>query len=275
MMLKDPSSLVDIHNHLVPAVDDGAKDMVAVLNSIERFGQVGIRRIVTTPHIQASLTLDPVHYEKRLSTVTEAFDKAAAAVRADFPEVEYLRGHEVLVDIPEPDLSDARIRMAGTSFVLLEWPRMNIPPGTTRVLRWIREQGYRPIVAHPERYTGMVNQPAMAAQWREAGAYLQVNYGSLVGRYGAEAQVVAFRLLEAGFVDYMASDFHGHSSLKLYKKEAWAAMEERDGVESLERLCRTNPSRLLSDLEPIPVPAIGPAAGLFNRLRDMIRRVPV
>jgi len=275
MMIKDPASLVDIHNHLVPAVDDGAKDMVAVLNSIDRFSQVGIRRLVTTPHIQASLTLDPIQYEKRLATVTEAFDRAAAAVQSDFPEVEYLRGHEVLVDIPEPDFTDSRIRMAGTSFVLLEWPRMHIPPGTTRVLRWIRQQGYRPIIAHPERYVGMVRQPDMAARWREAGAYLQVNYGSVVGRYGTEAQVVALRLLEAGFVDYMASDFHGHSSMKLYKKEAWAAMDERDGAESLESLCRTNPSRLLSDLEPVPVPAIGPAAGLFNRLRDMIRRVPV
>lgn len=271
-MLKDPSSLVDIHSHLVPAVDDGAKDLVAVLNSIDRFTQVGIRRVVTTPHIQASLTLDPVQYEKRLSTVTEAFEKAAVAIRADFPAVEYRRGHEVLIDIPEPDLSDVRIRMAGTSFVLLEWPRLHIPPGTTRVLRWIRDQGYRPIVAHPERYAGMVKQRDMAARWRESGAYLQLNYGSLLGRYGAEAQIVAYRLMEAGLVDYMASDFHGHSSLKVYKKEAWAAIEERDGAGSLECLCKTNPSRLLEDLEPVPAPAIGPAPGLLNRLRDMVRR---
>ena len=53
MMLKDTLSLVDIHNHLVPAVDDGAKNVVAVLASIDRFRQVGIRRVVTTPHIRA------------------------------------------------------------------------------------------------------------------------------------------------------------------------------------------------------------------------------
>lgn len=275
MMLKDTLSLVDIHNHLVPAVDDGAKNVVAVLASIDRFRQVGIRRVVTTPHIRASLTLDASHCEERLSEVTEAWATAAAAVTDEFPEVEYLRGHEVMLDIPEPDLSDPRIRMAGTSFVLLEWPRLHIPPGTSRVLRWIRQQGYHPIIAHPERYAGMVREPEIAARWREAGAYLQVNFGSLVGRYGSEAQVVAFRLLESGFADFMASDFHGHSSLKLYKNEAWAALEERDGVESLDFLCRTNPSRMLLDLEPLPVPAIGPPPGIFTRLRDMIRRAPV
>ena len=272
VILRDTTSLVDIHSHLVPAVDDGARHVEAVLESIDRLTQVGVRRIVTTPHIEASLTLNPDRLDERLTAVTEAWETARAAIKEQFPEVEYRRGHEILIDIPEPDLSDVRIRMANTSFVLVEWPRLRIPPGTPRVLERIRAQGYRPIIAHPERYTDMVQAPDMAERWRDAGAHLQVNYGSLVGRYGAEAQTVAFRLLEAGLVDYMASDFHGDMNLRIYKTEAWAVLEGRGALETLETLCRTNPSRLLEDEDPIPVTALSYEPTFFSRLRGIVKR---
>ena len=269
---RDATSLVDIHNHLVPGVDDGAKHVPGVLDSIERMTRLGIRRIVTTPHIQGSLTLTPGRLDERLGEVTEAWEAAATAIGEEFPEVEYRRGHEVLIDVPEPDLSDPRIRMAATSFVLIEWPRLHVPPGTTRVIRWIRDQGYRPIIAHPERYTGMIHTPDLAYRWQDAGGLLQINYGSLVGRYGREAQTVAFRLLEAGLVVYLASDFHGQPNLKIYKDEAWTTLEERGSTELLEMLCRTNPSRLLEDEEPMPVGGVTRDTRLLSRLRGMIKR---
>lgn len=271
MTFADSDLLVDIHNHLVPGVDDGAKHLPGVLASVERMTHLGIGRIVTTPHIRGSLTHDPEGLRARLDDVTRAWEAAATAVKQEFPDVEYRRGHEILLDVPEPDLTDARIRMAGTSFVLVEWPRLHIPPGTSRVLRWIRDQGYRPVVAHPERYGGMLQNPDVVLRWREAGAFLQVNYGSLVGRYGSDAEVVAFRLLEAGLVDYLASDFHGQSNLKIYKSEAWAALRVRGAEEALHVLCRSNPARLLDDLEPLPaasVPRSSPR--LLDRLRGMI-----
>lgn len=272
MTLIDTTSLVDIHNHLVPAVDDGARDMPAVIESVQRMTRAGIRRIVTTPHIQGSLTLDEERYEARLSEVTEGFERAHQAIKGDFPEVEFRRGHEVLIDVPEVDFSDPRIRLAETSFVLIEWPRLQIPPGTAHVIERIRQQGYRPIVAHPERYFGMTQSFGLAGRWREMGAFLQVNYGSLVGRYGSDAQVVAYRLLKQGWVDYMASDFHGHPTLKIYQKEAWSEFERNDALDTALLLSRTNPARLLNDEEPLPVPTMHSDPKLFRRLRGMLRR---
>ena len=212
MILKDTTSLVDIHNHLVPGVDDGAKHMPAVLESVGRMTRVGIRRFVTTPHIQGSLTLDSDRLEERLSSVTEAWEMARKAIKGEFPEVEYPRGHEVLIDVPEPDLSDSRIRMDGTSFVLIEWPRLRIPPATPKVIQRIREQGFRPIIAHPERYNDMVHAPDMASRWCAAGAFLQVNYGSFMGRYGSRHRAlridywrsVKFRIWRLTFTDIRA-----------------------------------------------------------------------
>lgn len=271
-MHPDPTALVDIHNHLVPGVDDGARDLAAVVESVERMTRQSIRRIVTTPHIDGSLTLNSARLEGRLGPVTEAWERAAQAIRDSFPEVGYHRGHEICLDVPEVDLSDPRIRMAGTSFVLVEWPRLQLPPGTVRVLTRIREQGFRPIVAHPERYAGMGAAIGVAGQWRDAGAALQVNYGSLVGRYGPDAQSNALRLLRRGWVDYLASDFHGHPSLKVYKEEAWAMLVEFGAEDVLNYLCRTNPGRVLEDEPPLPVPNLPEERRFWDRFRRMLRR---
>lgn len=272
-MVGDAGSLVDIHSHLVPGVDDGARHLPGALSAIERMTHHGIRRLVTTPHLRASLAGIPGRLDERLDEVTAAYELTREAVREEFPDVEYLRGHEVLIDVPEPDVSDERMRLAGTSFVLVEWPRLQVPPGTDRVVRFIRENGYRPIIAHPERYMGMQQRSELPFKWKEAGARLQVNYGSLVGRYGSEAQTVAWRLLGQGLVDYLASDFHGQSRLKIYKREAWAEIHERGGDEALDLLCRVNPARVLEDAEPLPVPAISPPSVLLQRLRGiMVRR---
>lgn len=270
--MKDATSLVDIHSHLVPGVDDGARSVSAVLQSVERMTRVGIRRIVTTPHLRASLSLEPEALEHRLSEVDAAFAEAATAVKSALPEVEFVRGHEVMIDVPEPDLSDPRLRLAGTQFVLVEWPRLHVPPGTPRVLRWLRDQGWWPVIAHPERYMGVPENPDILRRWKDAGAYLQVNYGSFVGRYGAGPQDLAYRIVEAGFADYLASDFHGHSGLKIYKREAWEALEPRDSAGTLETLCRANPSRLLDGLAPLPVMALPGGSRLFERIRGMVWR---
>lgn len=272
MTMPDPTSLVDIHNHLVPGVDDGANDVPAVLDSVQRMTRLGIRRFVATPHLRGSLTLEPTRLEQRLSEVTEAWKIARDAIGERFSEVEFRRGHEVLLDLPEPDLTDPRIRLAGSSFVLVEWPRLRIPPGTPPVLRRISAQGYRPIVAHPERYAGMGEQLELASKWRDAGALLQVNFGSLDGRYGRDARIVALRLLEDGLVDYLASDFHGQSRLNIYKEEAYAVLEERGAADALDLLCRINPARILDDLDPVIVPPVPPSSKLFDRIRGIVRR---
>lgn len=269
---RDFTSFVDIHNHLVPGVDDGARDVSAVLDSVERFTRLSVRRILTTPHLEGSLTLDRDRLEERLARVDEAWTRAAEAIREHFPEVSFQRGHEVLLDVPNADFSDPRVRLAGSRFVLVEWPRLQLPPGTVRALSGIVDRGWCPIVAHPERYAGMGQAIGLAAQWRDAGARLQVNFGSLVGRYGAAAQATAYRLLRRGWADYLASDFHGHPRLKLNVDEAWEAVEALDGSESLTYLYRTNPARVLSDEEPLPVPVLPSERSLWARLRGLLGR---
>ena len=263
----DPTAFADIHSHLVPGVDDGARTVEDTLSAVERMTRLGIRKILTTPHLNGSLTKDPEALEERLSEVDAAFDVAATAVGAAFPEVEFERGHEVMLDIPEVDFSDPRTRLAGTSFVLIEWPRLHVPPGTTNVLKRIIADGYRPIIAHPERYIGVDRSLSIVAQWRAAGAYLQVNYGSLSGRYGSNARTIASQLLRRGWVDYLASDFHAQSGARVYFQSIWDQLEALHAGESLIHLCLTNPARVSRDELPMPVPPLPPETGFWAKMK--------
>ncbi len=266
---QDPTSFVDVHSHLVPGVDDGARTIEDTLDAVRRMTKVGVRKILTTPHLNGSLTQDSESLGNRLRTVSKAFAGAALAVGQHFPEVDFHQGYEVMIDVPDPDLSDSRLRMAGTSFVLVEWPRLHLPPRTVPVLERILSQGYRPIIAHPERYGGMDLETA--AQWRSVGAYLQVNYGSFVGRYGREARTMAMRLIRRGWVDYLASDFHARPDLKIYRKEAWKRLNDLGAEEALAYLCLTNPARILRDEPPLEVPPLPPERGFWARMKEILK----
>ena len=267
-MDRDPTAFADVHNHLVPDVDDGARNLEDTLDAVERMTQSGIRKIITTPHLEGSLTLDPERLEERLQEVTGAFDRAASAVAESFPEVDLRRGHEVMLDIPDVDFSDPRMRLAGTRFVLVEWPRLHVPPGTSKVLYRIREEGYVPIVAHPERYVGMDIE--LASRWREAGALLQVNYGSLNGRYGGEARALAHALLRRGLSDYMASDFHARPDRAIYMDQARARLDDLGGGEAFVTMSLTNPARIFRGEEPMPVPPLPMERGFWARVRGIL-----
>lgn len=267
-MDRDPTAFADFHSHLVPGVDDGARTVEETLDAVERMTLSGIRKIITTPHLDGSLTLDPEALEARLTEVSDAFDEAAEAVGRQFPEVEFRRGHEVMLDVPDVDFSDPRVRLAGTRFVLIEWPRLHLPPGTAQVLHRIRQEGYFPIVAHPERYIGI--DLSLAARWREAGAFLQINYGSLDGRYGADARNFAIRLLRRGMADYLASDFHARADRKMYKDEALSFLNKLGGGEAVVHLCLTNPSRIFREELPLPVPVLPVERGFWARMRQIL-----
>ena len=261
----------DLHSHLIPGVDDGARTLEDTIEGIERMTTAGIRKVVTTPHIEASLTRDPQAFEAFLSLVDGKWKDARRQVAERFPEVDFRRGHEVMLDVPDPDLSDDRLRLDGSSFVLLEWPRLQLPPGTVEVLSRLRMAGLRPIIAHPERYVGFDRELKLANEWRRVGAYLQVNYGSLVGRYGPEARALAFRLLRRGWADYLSTDFHGRPHLKLYYREGVEVLAELGGHEQISLLSVTNPQRVFRDEEPFPVPPLPGERTLWSRLRGLLK----
>jgi protein-tyrosine phosphatase len=273
-MIPEPelSPMTDIHSHLVPGVDDGARSMEDALAGVGLMVERGITSIVTTPHLDGSLTRDPIALEERLSEVDEAYGRLAIEVAERFPQVELRRGHEVKLTRPDCDFSDPRLRLAGSDFVLVEWPRFEIPVESTSALEQLATQGFGLVIAHPERYAGQGETLGIVERWREAGAMLQVNHGSLLGKYGPEPQWRALRLLEAGWVDCLASDFHAHPGLRVFAEGAEALFREMEEEEAWWLLTRTNPARMARGERPFPVsPVQERKNGVLARLLSIFR----
>ena len=261
----------DLHSHLVPGVDDGARTLEEALEAVERMVAAGIGRIVTTPHVNASLTRDSSLLVTWLEEVDRSWTELAEQVRQRFPDVELFRGHEVMLDVPDPDFSDARLRLAGTSFVLVEWPRLQIPPMTGPVIERITDAGYHPILAHPERYQGIRQDLDRAKAWRSAGAFLQVNHGSFAGRYGSDACRVASELLARGWVDFLSSDFHSRAHLQIHLRDAEGFFAAHEGLEQFKLLTVSNPGRVIMDELPLPVPPLRIRRGMWDRFTRIFR----
>jgi protein-tyrosine phosphatase len=143
--------VVDFHNHVLPAVDDGAQDLDEAHAGLLAFRAAGVTTVVCTPHIDASLTLQPAALRERLHEFDVAWATLGEHARTHFPEMRFERGVELLLDVPQPDLSDSRLRIAGGKFFLVEFPFMTVPPQSSNVIAAFRAGGYSPIIAHPER----------------------------------------------------------------------------------------------------------------------------
>lgn len=263
--------MIDLHSHLVPDVDDGARGLDGAMKAVDRLVEEGVDRIVTTPHFDASTARDPARFRARMDQVDEAFESLRDRVAAEHPDLDLGRGVEVMLDDPFPDLSDPRLRLDGSRYVLVEWPRLSIPPSTPEVIERIRGQGWVPVIAHPERYHTILRDFRIVGAWRKAGACLQMNHGSLLGRYGDGARTAALRLLEGGWVDVLASDFHGRRHLSTFVAEIRAWFADRELDEVFDLLTVGNPARILADEHPDAVPSVAIERGLWDRITDFLR----
>ncbi|MDQ3080836.1 MAG: hypothetical protein M3R07_01320 [Gemmatimonadota bacterium] len=234
----------------MPAVDDGAVDIAESRVGLQTLQSQGITEIITTPHLRGSLTLRPRELAHFLRVLDEAWTALTSLASAEFPDLRLHRGVELMLDVPHPTLDDPVLRLAGTSYVLVEFPSMTVPPHSTLAIRNLRQSGWTPIVAHPERYTNMPANYDLVGDWRDAGAYIQVNSGSLLGYYGPAARRLAWTLIEAGYADYLSSDYHSRG--KCAVAACAQLMKNRGGVALHMAMTVTNPRRLIRDEPPLP-----------------------
>lgn len=260
--------MIDFHNHLIPGVDDGASDAEQTRAAMETFRGQGVDRVVCTPHVSGEATRRP----EEMAALMERLDRGwaqAQEVAKDFGDMRIFRGAEVMLDTPEPDLSDPRVRLAETRFVLVEFPFMVVPPNGPRALFELKMAGWMPILAHPERYHNASESLQDAEEWRRVGALLQINSGSLLGRYGAKPQSLAWGLLERGWADYLSTDYHARGTCPA--ADSRRALAERGAEEQAVLLTETNPERLLAGQAPLPVPPVQAARPLWRRLLGLGR----
>ena len=202
--------IVDVHSHLVPSGDDGARTVEEGLELCSRAARHGTRVLYATPHVHASWGQYPLTPE-RLARYTETFP-VMRAVCATFG-LELRRGFELYPGaLPaSADLQDFTLGTSGT--VLIEFPGFwTREPDPLRTV-WDEAEraeraGLTPVLAHPERCGAIVDDPGCVAEFTERGWLLALNALSLDGRHEPFTRETAWRLLENGHGDLVASDAH-------------------------------------------------------------------
>ncbi|HYW06368.1 MAG TPA: CpsB/CapC family capsule biosynthesis tyrosine phosphatase, partial [Longimicrobium sp.] len=136
--------VVDLHNHLLAGVDDGAAEPGGSRAALRAMAGEGVEALVVTPHLAGSLTAYPDRWAAALERVDAAWAEFAAMAAAEFPAMRVERGAEVMLDVPAPDLGHPALRLAGSPFVLVEFPGMRVPPRSANALRNLRGAGWIP-----------------------------------------------------------------------------------------------------------------------------------
>jgi protein-tyrosine phosphatase len=210
---------VDIHSHVVPSGDDGAQRVIEGQGLCREAARHGTAVLFATPHVWPHLVLTP----EREESIHDAFAEIRRGV-----EVELRLGYELT---PMPSMLDEDLRryvLEGTDAILIEVPFTGRADLLVAICERIEEQGLRPVIAHPERTQSVMERPSLSRELAERGWLLQVNGSSLVGRHGAEAEALAWDLVDDALVALVASDGH-RGTRPAVLDEAYAAVRSRVG----------------------------------------------
>lgn len=261
--------MLDFHNHMIPGVDDGSASIEESLAALRKMAEQGITHVITTPHFRASALNRPDEFAERMNEIDEAWEKLQSAVSESMLPLRLDRGVELALDEPNVAPTDERLRLAGSRFMLVEFPYFTIPPNSAQALAQLRAAGITPIVAHPERYENLEKDLESLFLWKQSGAFLQLNAGSIAGAYGKGVERKAWRCLEAGVVDFLSSDYHARGNcLTALAKER---LEECGGSSHFRVLTTINGERLLKGIDPAPVPPLRRRGSGWERLKRAFR----
>ena len=244
------SEYADIHNHLLPAVDDGARTMDESLRHLRAMRAAGVSRLAFSSHLHGWIVHQDGEMDRRMRELEAAYDRICRTCdgRGDVPDLVF--GQEILVpdaDIARRLFADSRVGYRGTDYALIEFG-FQLPDDPLAVVHTVTESGRRPIVAHPERYNrdGGLARIDEVRSWKDAGALLQCNAGSLLGRHGEGLEAHAWEMMTRGLFDLIASDHHGDDRPDSPEKVA-DRLRERGAGHLVRPLLWENPQRILGN----------------------------
>jgi protein-tyrosine phosphatase len=252
--------VIDLHSHLLPAVDDGARTVEQAVGVLREMARHEVTDLCLTPHLTASRAEEGVPRAYDL-----AFDRLRAAAPAAPAAPRLHRGAEVLLDRPLGAAAAANpgVRLGGTRYILVEFPRLVAGAVVSHALAHVVGLDLVPVLAHPERYTCCSVEAVR--RWRGLGAKMQVDATTLLVPQGRGER--ARRLVAAGLADIIAADNHGDARMLVAGRRM---LEEHDGGLQAELLTTRNPAAILADGELEPVPPLELKPSLLDRLKRLL-----
>jgi protein-tyrosine phosphatase len=198
----------DIHSHLIPGIDDGVKTIEESLEMIRGFSALGYKKLYTTPHIMSDF------FKNTQEIINEGLEVVRAAIRQEGIPIELHAAAEYYLDeMFLQKLYDKQLMTIGEKHVLFEISYINPPDNLFNVIFELIIHGYKPILAHPERYPFYYEKFDEYTRLKESGVLLQLNINSLSGYYGLGAKKTAEKMIDANLIDLIGSDLHGQRHL--------------------------------------------------------------
>lgn len=242
--------MVDIHCHILPGVDDGAQSLSEALEMARLAADCGVTDLVATSHFRG----DEMEMD-RLAEMYRRFQRLEELLRREEIPLRLHLGAEILCSEETVDLARQKQlpTIGNTQYVLCEFYFNAEYEYMDDILEQIAAAGYRPVVAHPERYGAIQRDPWRIQRWFHRGYVIQVNKGSVLGAFGDGPREVARWILRQGFAHLLASDAHSplRRTTDMSRLRAW--LEERYPPAYIRLLLEENPGRVIRGADMAPV----------------------
>lgn len=237
--------MFDLHNHILPGIDDGSRDMAESLQLLRLAAEQGISHMLATPHI------NPGRYDNNAAGINDALARLRQAASEQHIDVNVAAAAEVRISSEMlPLVEQGKLpfigQYQGRNVVLLELPHSHIPPGSDKLLAWLGRKNISVMLAHPERNRDLLAAPEQIKPFIKAGCLFQLTAGALDGDMGPDVMALARHWLKQGVYHIIASDTHSVQRRPPKLGQAFEYVKQVQGEEQAHRLCVSNPAELSS-----------------------------
>jgi len=239
--------MIDIHNHLLPGLDDGSPDLKTSVAMARMAAEDGITHIVATPHASHRYTFSPELIADRLLELRTALAHEnvplTVASGCDF--------HLSYDNIQDALQHPRRYTINATEYLLVELPDLGLSKSVGETLYELRLAGMNPILTHPERNPTLQRDPVRMESWMRDGLQLQITAGSVLGYMGKPAQKMAHSLLSKRWVHYIATDAHNTDRRPPLMRKTFDLIANQYGEDYARLICVDNPAAVFAG-NPLP-----------------------
>ena len=203
---------VDMHSHFIPGIDDGAKTIEDSVEMISGMAELGYRKVITTPHIMSD------YYKNTPEIILGGMENVKRALQKADVTIAMEAASEYYLDFDfERKLTEEKLLTFGKNYLLFEISYMNPPDNLFHVIFKMQTMGYKPILAHPERYNFWHTDFQKYEDFVDKGILLQMNINSLSGYYSMGTKLIAEKLIEKKMISFIGTDCHHSGHIKLMK----------------------------------------------------------
>ena len=237
--------MIDIHSHIIPNVDDGSKSIEETFSILQEAKDAGFDNIILTSHFLLN------HYETKADELVFWKDKLQEVLDKNQYNINLHSGMEIYISNQLEDLIKEKklLTLANSRYMLIELPMNSTVKYLDYVLYFLQTISIKPIIAHPERYKYVQENPDLVQEYIEKGALMQCNYGSIVNTYGSSAKKTLKTLLKKNQVHFLGSDCHKPNSIYASIPQAIKKIKKITGEEKFYEISTTNPEKILKNME--------------------------